>query len=561
MPQTFQPNWSSIMSSRRTIPVLFASLLALAVSTPALAQGKTLRIGMTAGDIPKTHGQPDQAFEGNRLTGLTMYDGLTAWDYKTGTKIMPVLATEWAVNPEEKTKWVFKLRSDVTFKDGTPFNADAVVWNVQKVLDKTAPHFDQSQVGWTVPRMPTLRSARKIDDTTVEFTTSEPDSFLPLNLANLFMASPAHWRAKLAAVPAEVTDPAQRAAKAWEEFAKDPSGTGAFHLARFVSRERLELVRNDKYWDKSRLPKIERIVMVPLPDVSSRTAALLAGQVDYIEAPAPDAVPSIRARGFNIATSRSAHVWPWQPSLLPDSPWQDKRVRQAANLCVDRNDLVALNGGIAEPALGMMRPGHPWFGKPNFKLRFDAEEGRRLMKEAGYSDSKPATVKLITAMSGSAMMQPLPMNELIQEAFRKCYIDVKIEVLEWGTLFTNWREGPKAASARGANTINVSIATIDPFFALARFADSRMAPPVSNNWGFINDPELERLAATARTTFDADARDLALSKVHERLVDEAMFVFFLHEVAPRALSPRISGFSAPNGYYIDWAALDIKPAE
>src|SRR5204863_1211445 len=53
--------------------------------------------------------------------------------------------------------------------------------------------------------------------------------------------------------------------------------------------------------------------------------------------PAPDAVPSIRARGFNIATSRSAHVWPWQPSLLPDSPWQDKRVRQAANLCVDRN--------------------------------------------------------------------------------------------------------------------------------------------------------------------------------------------------------------------------------
>ncbi|MFT4116094.1 ABC transporter substrate-binding protein [Bradyrhizobium sp.] len=549
------------MIGRRTISVLAAVTFALGLSTSAFAQNKVLRIGMTASDIPKTHGQPDQAFEGNRLTGLTMYDALTAWDYKTGTRIMPVLATEWAVSADDKTKWVFKLRSGVTFKDGSPFNADAVVWNVQKVLDKTAPQFDPSQVGWTVPRMPTLRSARKIDDMTVEFTTSEPDSFLPLNLVNLFMASPAHWRAKLAAVPADVTDPAQRGAKAWEEFAKDPSGTGAFTLARFVPRERLELVRNDNYWDKSRVPKIDRIVMIPLPDVNSRTAALLAGQVDFVEAPAPDAVASIRARGFTIATSQSAHVWPWQPSLLPGSPWQDKRVRQAANLCVDRNDLVELNGGIAEPAVGMVRANHPWFGKPTFKLRFDGDEGRRLMKEAGYSDSKLATVKVITAIAGSGMMQPLPMNELIQEALRKCYFDVKIEVLEWGTLFTNWREGPQAASARGANTTNVSIATIDPFFALARFADSRMAPPLSNNWGFINDPELDKLTATARTTFDPDARDLALSKVHERLVDEAMFVFFLHEVAPRALSPRITGFSAPNGYYIDWSALDMKPAQ
>jgi ABC-type transport system substrate-binding protein len=247
--------------------------------------------------------------------------------------------------------------------------------------------------------------------------------------------------------------------------------------------------------------------------------------------------------------------------MLPGSPWQDKRVRQAANLCIDRSDLIALNGGLAEPAFGMMRPDHPWFGKPSFKLRFDPDEGRRMMNAAGYSDQKLATVKVLTTIAGSAMMQPLPMNEAIQEALRKCYFDVKLEVLEWGTLFTNWREGPKAASARGADTTNVSIATMDPFFALARFADSRMAPPVSNNWGSINDPELDRLTAIARTTFEPDARDAALAKVHERLVDEAMFVFFVHEVAPRALSPRITGFSAPNGYYIDWAKLEISNSD
>ncbi len=81
--------------------------------------------------------------------------------------------------PADKTKWVFKLRPGVKFHDGSPFNADAVVWNVEKVLKKEAAHFDPSQVGVTVSRMPTLRTARKIDDLTVELTTSEPTASCP----------------------------------------------------------------------------------------------------------------------------------------------------------------------------------------------------------------------------------------------------------------------------------------------------------------------------------------------------------------------------------------------
>ena len=205
---------------------------------------------------------------------------------------------------------------------------------------------------------------------------------------------------------------------------------------------------------------------------------MLTGQVDLIEAPAPDAVASIRARGFKIATSQSSHVWPWLPSMLDGSPWQGKRVREAAHLCSDRNDLVVLNGGLADPAFGMMRPNHPWFGKPGLKLRFDGDEGRKLMKAAGYSEQKRATVKILTTTVGSAMMQPLPMNETLQQALAKCY-------------------------------------------------------------------------------FDAEARDAALAKVHERLVDESMFIYMVHEVAPRALSPRIKDFSAPNGFYVDWSRIDM----
>ena len=157
----------------------------------------TLRIGMTAADIPRTLGQPDQGFEGNRFTGLTMYDALTLWDLSSADKpsvVIPGLATEWKVDDADKKKWTFKLRPGVTFHDGSPFNADAVVWNVEKVLKQDAPHFDPSQVGVTASRMPTLASARKIDDLTVELTTKEPDSFLPINLTNLFMASPAKWQ-------------------------------------------------------------------------------------------------------------------------------------------------------------------------------------------------------------------------------------------------------------------------------------------------------------------------------------------------------------------------------
>ena len=126
---------------------------------------------MTAADIPRTLGQPDQGFEGNRFTGIPMYDSLTQWDLSkadAASVIIPDLATSWAVDARTRPKWVFKLRPGVKFHDGSAFNADAVVWNVQKVLDKTARHFDASQVGVTASRMPTLRSARKIDELTVE---------------------------------------------------------------------------------------------------------------------------------------------------------------------------------------------------------------------------------------------------------------------------------------------------------------------------------------------------------------------------------------------------------
>jgi len=551
---------SKLLLLRLATGAAVAGLLAVS-GLPAGAQS-VVRIGMTAADIPRTLGQPDQGFEGNRFTGNTMYEGLTTWDLSSADKasvVIPGLATEWNVAPDDKTKWIFKLRPGVKFHDGSDFNADAVVWNVEKVLKQDALHFDPSQVGVTASRMPNLRSARKIDDMTVELTTASPDALLPINLTNLFMASPAHWKKLYDAVPANVTDPKERAKQAWDAFARNASGTGPWKMDRFVPRERLELVKNAGYWDGKRVPKVDRLVLLPMPEPNARTAALLSGQVDWVENPAPDALPQIKQRGFAIYQNEQPHVWPWQFSRIEGSPWNDLRVRKAANLCVDRNAMKdGLLGGLMVSATGTFEPGHPWRGNPKFQIKYDPNEARKLMTAAGFSKDKRLKVKTQTSASGSGQMLPVPMNEFVQQSLAECFFDVELDVIEWNTLFTNWRKGAKDESARGAHATNVTYAAMDPFFAMIRFLDSKLAPPVSNNWGFINDPEFDKLVAAVRTAFDPAERDKALAALHERSVDEAAFLWVAHDVGPRAMSPKIKGFVQPKSWFVDFSTMTIN---
>jgi ABC-type transport system substrate-binding protein len=540
--------------------LVLAAAFAAGLVRPGAAE-TVLRIGMTAADIPRTSGQPDQGFEGNRFAGLTMYDALTMWDLSSSDKpsvLIPGLATEWKVNDADKTKWTFKLRPGVKFHDGSSFDADAVVWNVDKVLNKEAVQFDASQVGLTASRMPTLVSARKIDDLTVELTTKEPDSFLPINVSNLFMVSPAKWQKFFDA--AAGTEAKAKSQAAWDAFARDASGTGPWRMTAFTPRERLELAKNADYWDKARVPHVDKMVLLPMPEANARTAALLSGQVDWVEAPAPDALAEIKQRGFVIYANEEPHVWPWQFSRVEGSPWNDIRVRKAANLCIDREGLRdGLLGGLMVPASGTFEPGHPWRGHVTFQIKYDKPAAQKLMQEAGYGPNKHIVVKIQTSASGSGQMMPLPMNEYLQQALADCYFDVQFDVIEWNTLINNWRRGASDPSANGSNAINVTYAAMDPFFALVRFLQSSMAPPVSNNWGFIKNPEFDALVTKARQTFDPAARDAVLAELHAASVDDAAFLYVAHDVAPRAMSPKIKNFVQPKSWFVDFSPITMTP--
>ena len=125
--------------------VLLAALTA--VAAPASAES-VIRYGISLADIPQTTGQPDRGAGAYQFTGYTIYDPLVAWEMNIADrpgKLIPGLATEWSVDPADQKKWRFKLREGVKFHDGSAFNADAVVWNLDKVLDEKAPHFDKRQ--------------------------------------------------------------------------------------------------------------------------------------------------------------------------------------------------------------------------------------------------------------------------------------------------------------------------------------------------------------------------------------------------------------------------------
>ncbi len=527
-----------------------ASILALAVACyalPAAAQTTkdTLRVGINIAELPTADGQPTQGGTGFRWMGWTIYDSLVYWDVtqdKTVPVEIPYLAEEYFVRPEDKSKWVFKLRKGVKFHDGSDFNADAVIWNLEKLFKKDAPQYDPKQISATACCMMDIKGWTKIDDYTVEMDTGTPDANTLYRLPWLRMASPTQWK-KLGS---------------WEAFEKNPSGTGPFKVAEIIPGQRAVLVRNENYWNKDRLPKIARMELLPIADHNTRTAALLSGQVDFIEAPPPDIIPRLESAGMQIVRNRYPHIWPYILRVAGDAtPFKDVRVRQAINLAIDREAMVKMLSGNALAATGLMLPDSPWYGSPSFKLRYDPEEAKRLLKEAGYGPENPLKFTILISPGGSGQMQPLPMNEFIQQNLKAVGIDLSFNVVEWQTLRTMRNKGPLDPSNIGIHGVNNSWDTSGPAIGMENIFASWKISPKGVNWG-VHDEELDKVIQQIQTTFDRAEVDKLMQKAHEIVVDKAYWLYVVHDINVHAMSPRVKSFRPAITWYVDYTQITVE---
>jgi peptide/nickel transport system substrate-binding protein len=523
-----------------------AGLLTLFLASGSAFAESVVRYGISMADIPLTTGQPDRGAGAYQFTGYTIYDPLVAWEMNVADrpgKLVPGLATSWSVDPQDPRKWRFALRQDVKFHDGSAFDADAVIWNFEKVLNDKASHFDMKQSAQVRTRLPSVASYRKIDDRTVEVVTKDVDSFFPYQMLWFLVSSPAQY---------------EKLGRDWNKVASAPSGTGPFKLDRLVPRERAELVRNAGYWDKSRLPKADRIVLIPIPESITRTNALLAGQVDLIETPAPDAIPQLKQSGMRIVDNVTPHVWNYHLSQAEGSPWTDLRLRKALNLAIDRDGIVQLMNGLAQPAKGQVDPSSPWFGTPSFNVRFDPAEAKRLVAEAGYSPEKPLKTTFVIAQGGTGQMLSLPMNEFIQQSLAEIGIQVDFKVVELEALYTHWRKGAKDPMNAGITSNNIAYVTSDPLYAIIRFFHSNQVAPTGVNWGWYASPKVDALLDEAKRTFDQAKQDELLAKAHSAIVDDAVLVWVVHDTNPHVLSPKVKHFVQAQHWFQDLTTIGLQ---
>ena len=535
--------------SLRSLGRCAAALAAGIVLTvqPALAES-VLRIAMTAADIPTTTGMPNNGFEGMRFLGYPVFESLVLWDL-TRTDgpagLRPGLAERWEQSTENKKTWIFHLRRGVTFHDGTPFDADAVIWNLDRFFKADSPQYELQGAGITRARASLLESYAKIDDHTVSITSSVVASYFPFMTTYILFTAPASF---------------DKGGRDWAKVAMLPAaGTGPFRIERVAPRESVVLARHDGYWDKDRTAKVDKVRLSPIPEANARIAALRAGQVDWIEAPAPDGIASLKQAGFTITTGSYPHVWPWFFNIgAAGSPLKDVRVRQALNYCIDRDGMTAYLSGTAEPAVGWLKATDPNFGKPANRYGFDPAKGKALLAEAGYGAGKPLAFKAMISTSGSGQMQPLPMNEFLQENLKQaCGVEVAFIVSEWQVLFSSLRSAPDAPSLQGAMVLNVSSPSTDPS-VMARYFSSANIPPKGFNFEHWTDEVFDASLKTLSESSDPAEIANATRAAHERLVDNPPWLFVVHDLNPRAMSTRVQGFVSPQSWFVDLTRVSLK---
>ena len=337
-------------------------LLAIALATPAdvLAQTKDDTIVYALQSDVQNWDPPNSVLRESIILGYNVFDHLAARDLKTG-KVGPSLATSW--KNLDDTTWEVKLRQGVKFHDGSPFTAKDVKATFDRVLN---PENKLTARG----NHQKIKSVEVIDDYTARFKTDGPYPLFVERMTAQVMQSEKVIKEK-----------------GHEWMQENPIGTGPYKLVKWSKKQEHLLQRNDDYWGNKPAYKFVRIRIIP--EQATQIAELVSGGVDIIKAVPPDQMDVINKSGQARTTTspilRTAFLQLDQAGRSGPNPFQDKRVRQAANLAVDIDSIIkhVLNG-LGDRTATTVNP--MAFGyDPNVKpYKQDLAQAKKLLTEAGF---------------------------------------------------------------------------------------------------------------------------------------------------------------------------------
>ena len=301
-----------------------------------------------------------------------IYDSLVQRDMSGA--MIPSLATEWVALSENPNVWRFKLRQNVTFHNGAAFDSEDVVFSINRAM---ADGSEMKEL------LSSVQDVRAVDAYTVDIETKGANPLLVNNLTNMFMMDKSWSEANDVMTPHDV-------AKGETNFATmNTNGTGAFMLVSRAVDEKTVLKANPNYWGKDIYPnQVTEIIYTPIQSSATRVAALLSGDVDLIQdVPVQDLGRVESSSGLKLATAAQNRVIFFGVNTTK-GPTADLRVRQAMNIAINRDAIKqVVMRGQSDPTGVIMPPFvNGWTEKLNEYPKYDLDEAKALMQEAGYGD-------------------------------------------------------------------------------------------------------------------------------------------------------------------------------
>lgn len=472
--------WVERMQILRTL--FLATLMAVPASANAVADEGTLVIGRAAstnaldpGFLREAATVVDNMFDTLVLRGEDM-------------TLQPGLATSW--QPIDDTTWEFKLREGVTFHNGEPFNAEAVKFTIDRVLDPDAN-------APTISYIRTFSGVEVIDPYTVRIMTNGPDPLLPTRMSRY---------------PTYIVPPGYITEHGRDHFATNPVGTGPYKFVEFIPDQHVIMEANPDYWRGA--PSIERAMWRPIPDGTARITALLTGEVDMVENVPVDLAPMLEQNDdLELVQIKNGGLTVYLGLVMDKPPLDNLKVRQALNIAIDRQGIVDnILQGMATPKGTQVGPAD--FGYLDLPVpEYDPDRARALLAEAGFEDGFP-----ITMQSSSRYMKNNAVAQAIAQQFEDIGIDVNQEIMEWSVYIQNVPfDGPIYMLGWG------STQTLDADAAI--YAIMKSGEPYSG----ANIAELDALLSESRTIVDADARAEVLAQIQRMAAEQVPLITLYQE--------------------------------